>query len=709
MADSYSTDSNNDDDLDENSELDISSLLTKDNGPEHILEKYAKMDNIAEELDDYQRNMIAMRVVSSTNEDLQTMKIWLEQVDEAQRLAKLVREPKNTPLPQSASIKYPLITNACYQFHSRTYPELIQDGKLVKCAIIGQPNQDLLDAADRISAHMSYQLLYQDSEWEAGMDTLLIVLPNIGFVLKKTYYDPLKGRNCSDVISYKDMIIRNAPDIHVLSDLRRITQRLYCHQNDLVENAREGCYLEEAVEEIGAYYADNHMDPYCELLEQHTFIDLDEDGYAEPYVVTIHKDTMKLLRVKARFTKDNIEFTKKGKKVKRIEPIQYFTDYHLLPSPDGSFLSMGFGTLMLHLNETVNTILNQLIDAGTLATMQTGFMDSRIKMMGGQTMVDPGSWTRVKGVIGQTLKDGMLPLNYKEPSAVLYQLLGLLIQTAKDLTSSTDAMQGLQNATNVPATSMLASIEQGMKLFSSIQKRLYRALKSEYHKIFILNKMYLEPHEEFEIVGGQSMVTSDDYHNPSIRVIPIGDPNMASTTQRLAQAQVTMNLLDKPGVSNYEIMHGLLSAAQIPNIDAILPPANKDKIDNAPDPKMLEVQGKQQVAAANVQIKAKHQTMKENELAMKLAEAEAKITLMQANAVKSVADAKKTQHDGINQDMNLQLDTIKAHMNAATQAHQVNVNQDIANKNLDLQKQQMMNDQAETPDAGDAGTGGDVA
>lgn len=667
-------------------------LLPDNEKNSHILHRYARMDNIADVLSEEKLNELGMRVIQGFDKDLETQRQWLKSVDEAQKLAKLTKEPKNTPLPNSANIKHPLITQACYQFAARTYPELVHDNKVVKCEIIGQADQVLEDTADRISTHMSYQLLGIDTKWEAGMDKLLVLYSNVGFVCKKTYYDPLLKRNMSVVCNYKDLVLRNAVEINEIDDLRRITHILRLHPNDLIEMAREGAYSETEVDFIINLYKADIIDPVIEFYEQHRFADLDDDGYEEPYIVTTHKDTGKVIRVKARYERKDIKLD--GKKVVSINPIQYFTAYHFLPSPDGCFMSMGFGTLMLDLNDTVNTILNQITDSGSLANMQTGFIDSRLKVMGGQTLMDPGQWNRVKGVIGQTLKDGIVPIVYKEPSTVLFQLLGLLIQATKDLSASTDIMQGAEQVQNVAATSMMAMVEQGMKMFSAIQKRLYRSLRDEYQKLYRLNQTHFDAMEYNALVGGQKAISYDDYQSNSIRVIPIADPNLSSDAQRLAQAQIVMGLAGKPGINNLEVYKRYLHAAKVPNPELILGSPNP-KDYNQTDPNAAKIQATAIAKHADIQVKSRGQDLKEKEFAAKLAKIEAEITELQSRAIKNVSDANAT-HQGITTDQyNSQLETIKAKLQAATQLHQQAVTHDIANKQIAVQQQGQQQDAVE--------------
>jgi chaperonin GroES len=644
-------------------------LFESNTKPKSLLEEYAEKSNIVDDLDENTKQTLVNRVIAGIEEDKQTQAKWLADVKDVQRLVLLSKEPKNTPLPQSANIKLPIITDACYQYAARTYPEIVQDGQVVKTMVTAQDSSGLLSIiANAIQTHMNWQLLGPDAEWESSMDKLLVVYSNIGFILKKTYYDSIKYKNVSNICHYEDIILRNAPDIQCLNDLRRITHVLHWNTNDLITAARSGIFCEEAVSEILAIYTSNNKFQECDLYESHCFFDLDEDGYEEPYIITVHKSTRKLCRVKARYDKDCIKLNDDGKVI-CIEPEQYFTDYHFLPSPDGCFMSVGFGTLLQHLQEMGNTICNELIDAGALANMQTGFMDSRIRVIGGNIEGTPGSWTKVKGVLGQQLKEGMFPIIYKEPSSVLFQLFGQLIEMSKELTSSTDAMQGMGAGTNVPATTQLSMIEQGMKRFSAIQKRLYRSLKEEFQKLYKLNKKYVDPEEFLEVVGNIG-IDSSVYKNPHIKITPIADPNLSSDAQRLSQAQVIMGIASQPTslISQYEAQKRMLEAAKVSNIAALLPPQAKNAPPK-PDPKMIQIQSKNEIDKNKLILAAKHQQTKEQETTAKVAKTSAEIQQMHANSAKLIAEASATSDSTKLKELGLQLDSIKTKINSSLTAN----------------------------------------
>src|SRR3990167_3891596 len=539
-----------------------------------ILIEYSKKIDLTPELDDDKLAEIGKKVITGFDEDKRSCSEWSMQVEEAQKLSKLAKEPKNYPLPRSANIKFPLITNACYQFAARTYPELIKDGKIVKAAIIGtDPTGEKEKLADRISRHMSYQLLYQSSEWEQLLDKLLEI------------------------------------------------------------------------------FKTDDLDPAIEIIEQHRYLDLDDDGYQEPYIVTVLKEDHQVIRIIARYTESDIRFNSSDE-VTRIEPIHYFTDYHFLPSPDGKFHSMGFGTLMLHLNETINTILNQLIDSGTLANLRGGYIDARIKLPSGQSLHNPGEWKRVKtvGLIG--IKEGIVPIEYREPSTVLYQLLSLLIQTGRDLSSATDVLSGKQQASRAPASTVATLVEQGLKIFNSIQRRLYRSMKDEFQKIFKLNKIYLDPYEYITILDDEFAIAQKDYANESIDILPIADPNFSSDAQRLVKVQAMMNIIDDPEVNRKEILTRFLKALDVSEPEKIIKPEDT----NAPPPlEALELQGKFEESASKLDLEGRKVDLQEKQATVQMAKVKAEILKLEADTIKALADAESAEAGN-------QLDVYKSHL-----------------------------------------------
>lgn len=519
--------------------------------------EFHSSQNIAETLDDEQLRAIAQDCIKGYKLDDESRQGYVEQMKEAMAIAKQIEEAKTFPWPNAANVKYPLITGASIQFAARVYPEIVKGDRVVKVAVIGNdPDGEKAKLAESVSRQMSDQLLIYSDEWEPGTDQLLHMLPILGTVFRKTYWNEITNHSRSEVIT-PDEIVINA-NVKTLNTAPRISHVLYLSKNDCVGRINAGlwCDIDLDCEEtlyrdrpIRDSYSNNYQSwdtndkaaPFI-FLEQHCYIDLDEDGYAEPYIVTVHLGQEKVVRIVARYDLSGIKIDDESGKIIRIDPIHYFTAYQFLPNPDGSFYGIGFGQLLLPINKTINTLLNQLIDSGTLANMQGGFLGRGVRVKNGKIQFKPGEWIPLESASGVALKDNIIPFPFKEPSNVLFQLLGLMMNVGKELSSVSDAMQGQEQAQNVPATTILALIEQGQKVFSSIQKRLYRSFKQEFEKIFRLNSLYLDA-EQYDLdYRSVNPINKQAYSDRQLDVCPVADPTISSDAQRMMRLQALMQV-----------------------------------------------------------------------------------------------------------------------------------------------------------------------
>ena len=363
-------------------------------------------ENVAEDMDKKDLQWLGCYVYDGYETDEESRADWRDKQEDWMNLALQVREDKTFPWPNAANVKYPLLTTAAIQFASRAYPALIPGTEIVKGRVIGfDPTGEKLARAQRIGKHMSYQLLEKMPDWEEEMDKLCISLPILGTLFKKTYYDPNMARNVSELIYPKDLVVN-----YWTKDLEtapRITHLLEFSRNDIYERQTAGLYLDidldeleqesEASEQNGESKADgmtpppsqDPTNPYC-FLEQHLYFDLDGDGYEEPYIVTIDKKTKKVFRVIPRYDQESITWNTTGDKIQKIKPEEYFTKFGFVPNPDGSFYDIGFGVLLGPINETVNTLINLLTDAGTISNLQAGFLGKGVRIKGGNKNFEPG-------------------------------------------------------------------------------------------------------------------------------------------------------------------------------------------------------------------------------------------------------------------------------------------------------------------------------
>jgi len=439
------------------------------------LDNIMSSQNVAESLTEDQLIYIGNQVSQGYDNDLASRKDWEKDLTNWTELALQISNDKTYPWPNAANIKYPLLATAAMQFAARAYPTLVpSNGKIVKCKVVGSdPQGEKAARAKRVSTHMSYQLIDEMSDWEEDMDKLLITLPIAGTCFKKTYWDPSKQRNCSKLVLPKTLIVnywtRN------IEDAERVTEIFYISKRKVTERVNQGVYLDvklgdpqqevnDPTTSVNKTFQRNTSDddatPYL-ILEQHTYFDLDGDGYPEPYIVTVEEATKKVLRIVPRYdTKDIIINDKE--KVISIEAKQYYTKYGFIPNPDGGFYDIGFGRLLGPLNNSANTIINQLVDAGSLSNLQAGFVGKGLRIKMGETRFQPGEWKAVNAV-GDDLKKQIFPLPVREPSQVLFNLLDLLLKSGKELASVAEIFVGKMPGQNTPATTTMATIEQGMK------------------------------------------------------------------------------------------------------------------------------------------------------------------------------------------------------------------------------------------------------
>ena len=620
--------------------------------PVSTLKAFISEDNIADGMDEDSLNQIGKDVVEGYYRDLDSRSEWEERLDESLKLAAQVTEVKSFPWENAANVKYPLLTTAALQFASRAYPALIPGPNLVKGRVIGfDDDGSKMDKAIRIGKHMSYQLMEEMEDWEEDMDKLCIIIPIVGCAFKKTYYSVLKDQNVSELVLAQDLIV----DYYAksLEDATRVTHRLYFTERDIVERQLTGAYMDvdlrpatapdmsDAHDEINGLEAseDDDATPYT-VLEQHGYLDLDEDGYSEPYIITVELESNKVLRIVPRFDPEGIY--NEGDRVVKIDPVHYFTKFSFIPNPDGGFYDIGFGTLLGPINNTIDSSINQLLDAGTLSNLPAGFLGRGIRLKGGNTRFTPGEWKFVNST-GDDLRKGIVPLPVNAPDAVVFQLLGLMIQSGERLSSTVDSMVGENPGQNQKATTTVAVLEQGMKVFSGIYKRLYRSLKKEVKKLYRLNGMFLPEGAYFTILDPSQeqaeQIGRGDYDPESADVIPSADPTVATEQQRLAKVQGLLELLQLGTVNPTEVTRRVLEAEEQPGIEALmqLPPPQ-------PDPEMLKFQDESERAWAELELRA--------------AELEVKGITARASALLAIAQAEAAEEGPQIEMYKLQLESI---------------------------------------------------
>ena len=637
--------------------------------------------NLAEELDDDTLISIGNDVVEGYETDKASREPWEKDLKSWTELALQISGNKTYPWPNAANIKYPLLATAAMQFAARAYPTLVpSDGKIVKCRVIGFDHDgEKTKRAERISKHMSYQVLEEMEDWEEDMDKLLICLPIAGTCFKKTYWNPNKQRNCSILVLPKTLVVNYF--CRRLEEAERITEVLTQTKRKVKELQNQGLYLdvklsdpsvgtEDPTKSINEAFqnttSEDNTTPYI-VLEQHTYLDLDQDGYSEPYIVTVELDSHKVLRIIPRFNGDSVIVDEKSKVIS-IEATQYYTKYSFIPNPDGGFYDLGFGRLLGPLNNSANTIINQLVDAGSLSNLQSGFIGKGLRIKMGETKFVPGEWKAVNAT-GDDIKKQIFALPVREPSDVLFKLLDLLLKSGKELASVAEIFVGKMPGQNTPATTTMATIEQGMKVFTSVYKRVYRSLASEFKKIYKLNREYMNNEEYISVLD--EPVQQEDYKGPENDIYPGADPTAVSSQEKQAKIQAVMQLLQLGTIDPMAVTMLYLEAHEIPNPEKLMKQPQPQ-----PDPKMEAIKAKAQVDQQKAQIDmqvAQHkmqleQATKEQELQMKAAQVQQEL---EAKKMQAILDAQLAQ---ATQSSKIQMDQQAAQAKMGQQAQQSKLN-----------------------------------
>lgn len=674
------------------------------------LQKILESSNLAADLSDDKLIEIGNDVVIGYETDLESRKPWEKDLKNWTELALQVASDKTFPWPNAANIKYPLLATAAMQFAARAYPTLIpSNGKVVKCKVIGSdPTGEKSMRAFRVSTHMSYQVMEQMDGWEEDMDKLLIALPISGTCFKKTYWDSSKQQNCSQLVLPKSLVVNYWT--RCLEDAERITEVFYLSKRKVKERQNLGIFIDANLGDPQTPADDvttsinrsfqrasdfDETTPYT-ILEQHTYLDLDEDGYAEPYIVTVEAESNKVLRIVPRFSEADVLMDDK-QNVVSIEAVQYYTKYGFIPNPDGGFYDIGFGRLLGPLNNSANTIINQLVDAGSLSNLQAGFIGKGLRIKMGETRFQPGEWKAVNAV-GDDLKKQIFPLPVREPSQVLFNLLDLLLKSGKELASVAEIFVGKMPGQNTPATTTMASIEQGMKVFTAVYKRVYRSLTSEFRKIYKLNQQYMNPEEYISILDNP--IPQEDYKGPEDDIIPGADPSAVSSQEKQQKVQAVMQLLNLGTINPMAATLMYLEAHEIPEAEIkklAMQPQPKT------DPKVEALQAKaaidQQKAQNDIQISREKlrmdQMTKEQEMQHKATLQRMELEGKQMEGIlKGRAATLDLQATAAQHGQAMQQQAQQNQMKLATQhaSHQQQLQQQKENTKLSLKKRTKPND-----------------
>jgi chaperonin GroES len=581
--------------------------------------KFIESPNICDRFTDADLERLGIWAHDNYIRDLSSREDWLRRTEAAMDLAMQVQKAKSFPWNGCSNVKFPLVTIAAMQFHARAYPAIINGRKVVATRVVGEdPTGAVRARADRISNHMSWQLLEQDESWEEEQDRGLLNVSIVGVGWKKSFYDASQGYNRSQFIMARNLVVNYWAKS--IDSARTKTEVIPMWRNDLHERMLRGTYRDctnqpwytspatpsvtvrtnDIDNRAGATMpASGDDDTPFTILEQHCWIDLDGDGYEEPYILTFEEASKAVVRLVARFDRiEDIEYNAR-KQIVKITATEYYTKMPFVPSPDGSIMDVGFGQFLGPLNDSVNSAINQLFDAGTMTNTAGGFLGRGAKLKGGIYEFKPFSWNRVDAT-GDDLRKNIYPLPVREPSKVMFNLLTLLIDYTNRVAGSTDMMVGENPGQNTPAGTAQAMLEQGQKIYSAIFKRVWRGLKNEFKKIATLNAIHLPSEMAF---GETGTIRREDYAAGAFSVIPVADPTIASDGARFAQARMVKEAAaGNPGYDIDAVERFFLQQLGVDDAETLYP-GQASMPEPAPDIKVQIQAMKNEVLAAQLEQK----------------------------------------------------------------------------------------------------------
>lgn len=699
--------------MNEESEQDVevySSGSIKLNMPD-ILES----SNIAELLDADQLAGIAITVIEEYRADEESRSGWLEDMRSAMELALQVTEAKNFPWKNASNVKLPIITIAALQFNSRVLPAIVSGNTLVKIKTIGRDKDGKkLAKAKRVETFMSYQMLEEDSDWVEEMDSMLMSLPIMGCGFKKVYQDTDIGTPLSKFVKPENLCI----DYYATSieTAHRITELCDVNHNTVIERQRGGVYREcPLTYPSGGESASNAEDKVGfegrtppslspgnrRILEQHRYLDLDGDGYMEPYIVVVDELEQKVLGIYTRFGAEDITYSKKNKKqIARIVAEQYYIKYRFVPSPNGSIYDLGWGSLLAPINKSINSSVNRMLDAATLANLPFGFVGRMVRIKEGEIKIAPGRFIQLNAT-GEDLRKHIYMPELKGPSNVLLSLMEMLLRYAERVSSTGDLMVGETPGQNTPATTSLAVLEQAQKVLNRTYARVFEGAKKEYRRRFQLNKLHLDVAHYAEVVDEFLLEGADeeqvtqimqelerDFLGSADDIKPAADPTVAGEAQRLAKAEaIRKAAYEGTGYDRFEVERRYIEALNVENMDKVLPIDEKGQqaIVPPPDPNIEIEQGKLEIEKMKLELEKARLEIDSRYKQVKL---DAEIRLLEAQAVKAEADAIKSIAQAEAAEAGSDIAEYKAHI-------------DLLKQSLDKRKQERENAEAPPTDKPD--------
>ena len=533
-------------------------------------------DNLAEEISEKELVQIAGDLLSDYQDDIDARKDWIQTYVDGLELLGMKIEERTDPWEGACGVYHPLLSEALVKFQAETIMETFPAAGPVKTQIIGKETPEKKDASIRVQEDMNYQLTEVMTEYRPEHERMIWGLGLSGNAFKKVYFDPSLNRQVSMFIPAEDLVVpygasslEQSPRVtHVMrkteNEVKRLQHAGFYRDVDLGEASSALDEVEKKIAEKMGFRATT--DDRYKLLEMHVDLDLagyedEEDGeptgIALPYVVTIDKDSETILSIRRNWRPEDETYQKR----------QHFVHYGYVPG--FGFYCFGLIHLVGAFAKSGTSLIRQLVDAGTLSNLPGGFKTRGLRIKGDDTPIAPGEW-RDADVPSGALKDNLMSLPYKEPSQVLYSLLGTIVEEGRRFASAAD-MKISDMSANSPVGTTLAILERTLKVMSAVQSRIHYSMKQELKLLKEIIRDYTPEDYDYEPEEGSAKAKQSDYD--MVTVIPVSDPNAATMAQKIVQYQAVLQLAQgAPQIYNMPQLHRqMLEVLGIRNPQKLIP------------------------------------------------------------------------------------------------------------------------------------------
>ena len=560
--------------------------------------------NLAELIPDDELESLSGSLVSDYKYDKDARADWLKTYTDGLDLLGFKYEDRTKPFAGATGVTHPLLAETVTQFQAQAYKELLPPEGPIRTQIVGEITPAIEEQSQRVKEFMNYQISYEMEEYDQELDQMLFHLPLAGSAFKKVYYDAVKGRAVSKFVPAEDVVMP-----YVSTDMEsceRVTHVVKIMGNELRKKQVGGMYRDidvsmspvekndagEKYDDLDGITATQNAEDIV-LLESHCDLDIpgfedknsqtgEPTGIKLPYVVTVDEGSGKVLSIYRNY-RENDPLRKK---------IQYFVHYKFLPGL--GFYGFGLIHMLGGLSRTATSALRQLIDAGTLSNLPAGFKARGLRVRDDDQPLQPGEFRDVDAP-GGAIRESLMLIPYKEPSATLFQLLGFVVEAGRRFASIADNKMGEGSQANPVGTTM-AIMERGTKVMNAIHKRLHYAQKVEFKLLSRVLAESLPPEYPYAIRGGNRIIKQQDF-DERVDILPVSDPNIFSMSQRVTLAQTQMQMAtSNPQMHNmHEAYRRMYEALGVRDIDMLLPPPQQPQpedpgMENSKSLQMMKLQ-----------------------------------------------------------------------------------------------------------------------